>query len=139
MVSSWLERRMAEAEKRTSGSKELSERGQWSNKVEFLLALAGNIVGLGNLWRFPYLCFKNGGGKDLQESKMSPAMKQHYTFHSCACLFCVTVLCRCFPHTLHSVCCDLRCATLCARYLYRPVHKAKCSNILGKILSISWR
>lgn len=40
---------MGEAEKRTAGNKELSERGQWSNKVEFLLAVAGNIVGLGNL------------------------------------------------------------------------------------------
>ncbi|CAL8335608.1 unnamed protein product [Merluccius merluccius] len=39
-----------------------STRGQWSNKLEFLLAVAGQIVGLGNVWRFPYLCYKNGGG-----------------------------------------------------------------------------
>ncbi|XP_058259932.1 sodium- and chloride-dependent GABA transporter 2-like [Hemibagrus wyckioides] len=40
----------------------IKERGQWSCKVEFLLAVAGQIIGLGNVWRFPYLCYKNGGG-----------------------------------------------------------------------------
>lgn len=38
-------------------------RGQWSSKVEFILAVAGQIIGLGNVWRFPYLCYKNGGGE----------------------------------------------------------------------------
>lgn len=42
---------------------EHGEREQWSKKREFILASAGNIVGLGNVWRFPYLCFKNGGGE----------------------------------------------------------------------------
>ncbi len=39
------------------------EREQWGSKIEFILAVAGHIIGLGNVWRFPYLCYKNGGGK----------------------------------------------------------------------------
>lgn len=41
----------------------VEERGHWGKKIEFILAVAGAIVGLGNVWRFPYLCYKNGGGK----------------------------------------------------------------------------
>lgn len=41
----------------------MEERGQWSNKIEFILSVAGSIIGLGNMWRFPYLCYKNGGGE----------------------------------------------------------------------------
>lgn len=37
------------------------ERGQWSSKIGFILAGAGAAVGLGNIWRFPYITGENGG------------------------------------------------------------------------------
>jgi NSS family neurotransmitter:Na+ symporter len=38
------------------------DRGQWSSKVGFIFAAAGSAIGLGNIWRFPYIVGENGGG-----------------------------------------------------------------------------
>ncbi|KRY55078.1 Sodium- and chloride-dependent glycine transporter 2 [Trichinella britovi] len=37
-------------------------RGQWSKKLDYILSMVGYSVGLSNIWRFPYLCYQNGGG-----------------------------------------------------------------------------
>ncbi|MFB6231396.1 MAG: sodium-dependent transporter [Salinibacter sp.] len=43
-------------------SNETADREEWSSRIGFILAAAGSAIGLGNIWRFPYLAGEGGGG-----------------------------------------------------------------------------
>ena len=43
-------------------SERTSIHGQWSSRLIFVLAAAGSAVGLGNVWKFPYITGEYGGG-----------------------------------------------------------------------------
>ena len=40
----------------------MAQRDHWGSKTGFILAAAGSAVGLGNIWKFPYITGTNGGG-----------------------------------------------------------------------------
>ena len=61
------------------GVVETEDRETWGKKIDFILALVGFSVGLGNVWRFPYLCYKNGGGERY--------INAHCTYMQCGNLF----------------------------------------------------
>ena len=47
---------------KNSPSERQSLHGQWSSRLAFILAVSGSAVGLGNIWKFPYITGVNGGG-----------------------------------------------------------------------------
>lgn len=49
-------------DKRELGGPSLTRRGNWGSRVGFVLAAAGSAIGLGNIWKFPYITGVNGGG-----------------------------------------------------------------------------
>lgn len=60
----------------------------WSNKADYLLAVIGYSVDLSNVWRFPYLAYKNGGGKSLRNNHL---LKQIFVNIANSRLLCTSV------------------------------------------------
>ena len=50
------------SEPSTSAARRDSLHGLWSSRFAFILAVTGSAVGLGNIWKFPYVAGENGGG-----------------------------------------------------------------------------
>ena len=43
----------------------MEKKQQWGSRLGFILAAVGSAIGLGNIWRFPYMVYENGGGAFL--------------------------------------------------------------------------
>lgn len=43
----------------------MAQREQWGTRIGFIMAAMGSAVGLGNIWKFPYMCYAHGGGAFL--------------------------------------------------------------------------
>ena len=40
----------------------MTDKNEWGSNMSFILAMIGSAVGLGNIWRYPYVLYSNGGG-----------------------------------------------------------------------------
>ncbi len=67
-------------------------RGAWGRKREYILSCIGFAVGLGNIWRFPYLCLKHCGGKLLLKVCHSIVKRIKLTYNCASILIPYTIM-----------------------------------------------
>jgi hypothetical protein len=106
-----------------SNSIQTEVREQWSEKLDFLLSIIGFAVDLANIWRFPYLCYKNGGG----------------SLDKISFILIFIIFFRCISHSICSFSYTRRYAFILFGTFTRSILSTRFDNMLEKNLSpISW-
>lgn len=117
----------------------LQARGQWASKAEFLLAVAGQIIGLGNVWRFPYLCYKNGGGEVFEEMFNFPVSDGSCMILTWSFMVSLFSFCRCVFCSLLVVSGSVRHPPVPPGDLPGTVHQPGRGQRLEDYLPVIWR